>query len=88
MVQNKHAKSENSTEVDQLALPCVRILYTNWKGRTEWRLVQPIRTYSGSTNFHPGLHALMEAIDMKDGSRKTFALKDVKEWKHVSECEQ
>lgn len=59
----------------------VTIVYTNWKGETGVRSITPKVFFWGSTQYHPELQWLVTAYDEDKQEDRTFALKDVLNWK-------
>lgn len=58
----------------------VRILYTNYRGKTALRAIIPERLYFGSTEWHPEPQWLLEATDVEKDQSRSFAMKDVRAW--------
>lgn len=48
----------------------VNICYTNWKGETSIRLIEPLRIYFGSNQWHPEEQWLLEATDCEKGEKE------------------
>lgn len=59
----------------------VRILYTNYKGETAWRVIEPRAVCWGSNEWHPEPQWLLDAWDADRQAVRTFAMKDIREWK-------
>ncbi len=59
----------------------VRVRYTNWRGETAWRTIIPYFIRFGATEHHRDEQWLLEAWDVEKGATRTFALKDVREWR-------
>lgn len=55
----------------------LRILYTNFKGKTSVRNIIPQEIYFGSTQWHPSEQWLIEAIDVDKDAVRTFAVGDI-----------
>lgn len=55
----------------------VEFLYTNWRGETELRQVQPQMLRFGSTYYHPQPQWLLNAIDLRKGEVRDFALSGI-----------
>lgn len=55
----------------------LRILYTNWRGETGLRRIEPIRLEFGSNEFHKEPQWLMIARDVEKNTERSFALKDI-----------
>ena len=58
----------------------VIIQYTNWKGETGERAIQPLELWFGSTEYHPDEQWLLRAIDIAKNEERNFAMKDVIAW--------
>lgn len=58
----------------------VQILYTNWRGETTSRTIEPIKIWFGSTQWHKDEQWFITAIDTERNVERDFALKDIKEW--------
>jgi predicted DNA-binding transcriptional regulator YafY len=58
----------------------VKIIYTNWRGETAERLIEPIKVWFGSTEWHAETQWLLRAIDISKGAERDFALKDIQAW--------
>ena len=58
----------------------VKIIYTNWRGETTERTIEPVRIWFGSTEWHKKEQWLLRAIDLEKEVERDFALKDIKEW--------
>lgn len=58
----------------------VYILYTNYKGKTAWRHIEPRTLYFGRTHFHPEDQWLLQALDLDKGVMRDFAVKDITAW--------
>lgn len=54
-----------------------RVLYTNYKGETEWRLISPTRYYFGHTEYHPDDQWLLEVHDHEKQATRTYAVADI-----------
>ncbi|MEU9407541.1 hypothetical protein AB0E08_17930 [Streptomyces sp. NPDC048281] len=61
----------------------VKILYINYRGEKDWRRIQPLKIWFGSTNWHPGKQWLMDAIDLGKQAERSFALKDIQAWEEA-----
>jgi hypothetical protein len=59
----------------------VTIDYTNWRGERRMRKICPESIAFDSTEWHSTQQWLLHAIDMEDMKSKTFAIKDIHEWK-------
>jgi len=58
----------------------VRILYTNWEGKTSLRTVIPRDLAYISTEWHPESQWCINAFDVDKNAERTFACKDIKAW--------
>lgn len=59
----------------------VTILYTNYRGETAYRKIIPISIEYKSTDWHPEEQWLLNAFDTEKNADRSFAIKDIKEWK-------
>lgn len=59
----------------------IEILYTNYRGETSRRRVVPSSLRYGSTEYHPEPQWLLDAFDLEKRAERTFAMRDVQEWK-------
>lgn len=62
------------------AKKAVRILYTNYRGETEYRDILPEKIWFGSTEWHKDDQWLLDAQDIKKNALRNFAMKDIQEW--------
>ena len=51
--------------------------YMNWQGEQRLRKVKPRGVSWGSNEWHPHPQWLMEAVDLEDGTIKSFAMKGI-----------
>ena len=58
----------------------VKIVYTNYKGETRVRHIQPIRIHFASTEWHPEPQWLLEARDLEKQEDRSFAIRDIRAW--------
>lgn len=59
----------------------VTFTYTNYRGETAVRHVQPLAIRFGPTQWHPEAQWILDAKDMdKDGAVRSFAMKDIRDW--------
>ncbi len=65
-------------------LQTVIILYTNYRGETALRKITPKKIWFGKTEYHPEEQWLLDAFDLDKQADRTFAMKDIKEWKVTS----
>lgn len=59
------------------AIDPMTIDYTNYRGERGPRRILPLRTYHGSTEYHPEPQWLMEALDIAKGENRVFAMRDI-----------
>lgn len=60
----------------------IKVLYKNWKGEVNLRAIIPISIHYGSTEFHKEDQWLMKVWDVDKKDYRTYALKDIQEWKN------
>lgn len=58
----------------------VSIVYTNYRGETNLRVIEPHRMWYGSTEWHPEAQWLLDALDVDKGAERTFAMRDIRVW--------
>ena len=58
----------------------VKILYTNWKNETRYRIIKPISIEFKSTEWHKEEQWILNAVDVEKNAIRNFAIKDIKEW--------
>ena len=58
----------------------VKILYKNWKGKTSYRNIIPMKIEFKSTEWHKEEQWILEALDVDKNETRGFAIKDIKEW--------
>ena len=58
----------------------IKILYTNWKGKTSYRNIIPKSIEFKSTEWHKEEQWILNAFDIDKNADRAFALKDIKEW--------
>jgi predicted DNA-binding transcriptional regulator YafY len=58
----------------------VKIVYTNWRGETAERTIEPIQIWFGGTEWHKEEQWLLKATDVEKGAERDFALKDIQSW--------
>ena len=56
------------------------IKYKNWKGTISNRIILPINTWYGESEFHQGKQWFLEAYDMVKKANRNFAIKDILEY--------
>lgn len=69
----------------------IQVKYTNWKGNTRVRTIEPLDLWWGSTEYHKEEQFLLSAVDVETQEVKDFALKDcdfrgnfIREWSQGS----
>jgi predicted DNA-binding transcriptional regulator YafY len=66
---------------------CVVIIrYTNYRGQTADRRIIPVCIRFGSTEWHPEEQWLLDAFDVDRGADRSFALKDVLQWREEADA--
>lgn len=55
----------------------IKILYTNWKGKTRERTIIPLEVWYGATEWHPEDQWFLKAKDIDKQAERDFALKDI-----------
>jgi len=55
----------------------LEVIYTNYRGETAKRRIQPLDLFYGMSEWHPGPGYLLRAIDLDRGVEREFALKDM-----------
>lgn len=63
----------------------VEILYTNYRGETDRRRVVPKRIWFGETDWHPEPQWLLDAVDLAKDAERSFAMKDIAEWRSLTD---
>lgn len=58
----------------------ITITYTNWKGETADRIIEPIELWHGATEWHPQEQWFLKALDTAKSEERDFALRDVVAW--------
>lgn len=58
----------------------VSVRYTNWKGQTSQRKIEPIKIFFGSNEFHSEDQWLLKCFDVDKNAERTFAMKDIHSW--------
>lgn len=53
------------------------VRYTNWRGETADRVIEPIRIWWGNTEWHPENQWMLEAKDVEKNAVRDFALRDM-----------
>ena len=59
----------------------VDVLYVNYRGETAMRRIIPGHLFFGHTEYHPDDQWLLDVFDYDKKVSRTFAMKDIKEWK-------
>ena len=60
--------------------PMVEVRYTNWKGQTSLRKIEPIKIFKGSNEFHPEEQWLLKCFDLEKNAERTFAMQGIHSW--------
>lgn len=60
----------------------IKVKYKNWKGEIGMRNIIPMNIFHGSTEFHKEEQWLLKVWDLDKKDYRTYALKDIQEWKH------
>jgi hypothetical protein len=68
------------SQVASVSVGTVRILYTNWRGETGWRTIVPLRLDFCSTEWHPDMQWVLQAVDVEKRAERSFAMKDIHDW--------
>ena len=68
------------SDSDQNEETLVSILYTNWKGETSTRRIEPLFIHYGSNEWHPESQWLLRAFDVDKKAERDFAVKDIAKW--------
>lgn len=58
----------------------LRIEYTNWRGETTIRTIQPMSIWFGNTKWHSLDQWFLHALDVDKGEERDFALTDISKW--------
>ncbi len=66
----------------------VTILYTNWKGETEYYTILPTNIWYGSTLYHPQPQWLLTAYVPAKRDTRDFALDSLKAWNVTPSLQQ
>lgn len=56
--------------------PELRFIYTNWRGETAERAVEPSLVWFGTSAWHPERQWFLRAFDIAKGAYRDFALRD------------
>lgn len=56
------------------------VRYTNWKGQTQTRRIEPIKIFFGTTEYHPDPQWLLKCFDVDKNAERTFSMKDIHSW--------
>ena len=62
----------------------ISIVYTNYRGEMGIRHILPKAIRFASTDWHPEPQWLLEAFDLEKKADRSFAMKDISEWRRVS----
>jgi ribonuclease HI len=55
----------------------IKIVYTNWKGKTRERTIIPLEVWYGETQWHEGAQWFLKAQDVVKQAERDFALVDI-----------
>lgn len=55
----------------------VKVIYTNWQGKTAPRTILARKVWRGLTAYHPVEQILVTAVDVERDVERDFALKDM-----------
>lgn len=76
------------------ATTLVRFEYTNHRGETGSRLVEPVKVWHGISKYHADQQWFCQAIDVEKvpkegrvGAKRDFAMNDVRNWRAASEAD-
>ncbi|RJQ21470.1 hypothetical protein C4580_02235 [Candidatus Woesearchaeota archaeon] len=58
----------------------VKILYTNYRGETAIRTIEPKELIFAENEYHKPAQWLLVAHDLDKNAERTFAMKDIKSW--------
>jgi hypothetical protein len=58
----------------------VRILYTNHRGETAWRTIQPKALRYAATEHYPTPQWILDAYDVEKQADRSFACANAKQW--------
>lgn len=56
------------------------VRYTNWKGQTSIRRIEPIKIFFGSNEYHEEPQWLLKCFDVDKNAERTFAMSDIHSW--------
>lgn len=59
----------------------IKVVYKNWKEEVSLRTIIPLSIYFGNTEFHKDGQWLMKVWDVDKKDYRTYALRDIQEWK-------
>jgi predicted DNA-binding transcriptional regulator YafY len=62
----------------------VQFLYTNHKGITRRRMVQPLRLEFTSTAWYPEPQWILFAADVESGEVRGFAMERISQWQRLT----
>ena len=81
MIKRAAVLSEPMSTMEHDPRNAVVIRYTNYRGETADRRIIPIGIRFGSCEWHPEEQWLLDAFDLDRGADRSFALKDVLQWR-------
>lgn len=59
------------------------IMYKNWRGEKEQRMITPCSVFTGSTKYHPETQDFVNAYCHARQSKRDFAISDISEYRIV-----
>ncbi len=59
----------------------IKVVYKNWRGEIGLRRIIPLDIFYGSNEFHKEQQWLMRVWDVDKKDYRTYALRDIQEWK-------
>lgn len=65
------------------ASTAVEIIYTNYRGETGARRIEPEHVWFGSTEWHSREQWFLDALDVEKGQVRSFAMADIQNWAQV-----
>ncbi len=79
LANNKEEFIKKYVELNIIGKP-VKILYTNWEGKTGYRNIIPKSIEYKSTDWHKEKQWILDSYDIDKQADRGFALKDIKVW--------
>lgn len=59
----------------------IKVIYKNYRGEVGLRRIIPLDIFYGSSEFHKEQQWLMKVWDVDKKDYRTYALRDIQEWK-------